>query len=398
MHRPALAFLLALAGCSGSGPEQQPHSGVVAGKPITMPHAKTFTVTERDGYRIVDLRGTIVSWGGGAEGAEQHARIVLLPAGMKAPALTGDLAGATLLRTPVQHIAVNELPYEAALTALGVDDRLVAVGGVFSYNDAIRERARSGKLAQVGYGWHSPPNLDALVAAQPDVMLMSLGELEHAQHMKRIASMGIPVVPIFLSNEPDYLGRLDYVRLIGMLTGREREAERYVATVERNVERVKAKAASLPRKSLLWAWFDGGDRWMTTMRNAEAKLMADAGAILPIRTPDNMERDASEKLGTETLLARARDADCWMIRDDHSQPFKDAATLEKIRAWRNGCTVALVGRAKPSVNAYDFYETGPIRPDLLMADILKTLHPDAWPKPFTYLEPDNRGILKGNGQ
>lgn len=395
MRALALACLLVLSGCSG-GTSEQRQAERVEGEPIALPYAKTFTVTERDGYRVVDLKGTIVSWGGGAEGAEQRARIVLVPEGVRAPTLEGALAGATLVHTPVRRVAVNELPFEAVLTALGVDDRLVAVGGVFSYNDAIRERARSGKLAQVGYGWHSPPNLDALVAAKPDVMLMSMGELDHAQHMQRIAGLGIPVIPVFMGNEPDYMGRLDYVRLIGMLTGREREAEAYVAMVEKNVAAVKAKAATLPRKSLLWAWFDGGDRWMTAMRNAHAKLMEDAGAILPIREKDNRERDDSEKLGTETLLARARDAECWMIRDDHSQPFRDTATLGKFRAWRDGCTVALVGRAKPAVNAYDFYENGPIRPDLLMADVLKTLHPEAWPGDYTYLVPDNGGILKGN--
>lgn len=397
MRTLSVALLLALAGCS-SQPSQQSQSGSVAGQAVAMPYARTFTVTERDGYRVIDLKGRIVSWGGGAEGTEQHARIVLVPEGVQAPTLEGALHGATLVHTPVRRIAVNELPYEAALTALGVDDRLVAVGGVFSYNDAIRERARAGKLGQVGYGWHSPPNLDALVAAKPDVMFMSMGELDHAQHMKRIAGLGIPVIPVFMGNEPDYMGRLDYVRLIGMLTAHEREADAYVAMVEKNVAAIKAKAATLPRKSLLWAWFDGGDRWMTTMRNAHAKLMEDAGATLPIREQDNHERDDSEKLGTETLLAKANGVECWMIRDDHSAPFKDVTTLGRFRAYRDGCTVALVGRAKPAANAYDFYENGPIRPDLLMADVLKTLHPDAWPGPYTYLEPDNGGILQGNMQ
>ena len=37
---------------------------------IDMAHAETFQVYERDGYRIVDLRAPLVSWGGAAQAME----------------------------------------------------------------------------------------------------------------------------------------------------------------------------------------------------------------------------------------------------------------------------------------------------------------------------------------
>ena len=47
--------------------------------PLVMDHADTFKVYERDGYRIVDLRAPLVSWGGAAQGSDRTARIVLVP-------------------------------------------------------------------------------------------------------------------------------------------------------------------------------------------------------------------------------------------------------------------------------------------------------------------------------
>ena len=84
--------------------------GTVEGDVVETPFAETFSVVERDGYRIVDVEASIVTWGGSAGGPPQRVRLVLVPKGLEPPALTGDLAGASLIRTPVQRIAVNDQP------------------------------------------------------------------------------------------------------------------------------------------------------------------------------------------------------------------------------------------------------------------------------------------------
>jgi iron complex transport system substrate-binding protein len=383
---------LALVACDGgaSGLAQEPP----AGKAVAMRWAKTFSVVEREGYRIVDIRASIIDWGGAARGPEQHVRLVLAPHGVAAPKLDGDLRHATLVRVPVRRIAVNAGPHEAMLTALGVDERLVAVGGTFSYDDGIRARVLSGEIRQIGYGWHSPPELDVMLMARSDVFLMALGDLEHVDHLDRLTALGVAVVPTFIDAEPDYMGRVEYLRLIGMLTGREAEAERYVDMVQRRVTTIRELAAMQPRRSLLYAWYGGGDRWMATVRNAEAKLIRDAGGLNPLERPDDPDRDMTLWVGTETLLTRANHADCWVLRDDHSQPFHDLHTLRRFKAWRDGCLFAADGRMKPEVNAYDLYERGVIRPDLILADLVKILHPTLLDHEFTYIRPDALGSLR----
>lgn len=389
-HFAGVATVCVLLAACGEG--ERARTEAIAGTPVPMDYARTFSVVARDGYRIVDIRASIVTWGEAAEGQEQHARIVLVPRDREPPSLIGDLAGATLVRTPVMRVATNYAPHEAIMTALDVDDRLVAVGGTSSYNDAIRDRVRAGTLRQIGYGWHSPPSLDALAASRPDVLFMALGDLDHAQHMQRVAALGIPVVPMFIESEPTYMGRVDYVRLVGLLTGREREADAYAEDVNRRVDRLRALAAQQPRKKILAAWFAGGDRWMVTMRNAEAELLSDANAEVLLRQADDARRDAANRVGTEVLLSEATDADCWIIRDTHSQPLNDVATLRRFRAWREGCLFASDGRSKERQNAFDIYETGMIRPDLMLADTIRMLHPALRTEPFVFLQPDRRTV------
>ena len=374
---------------TSGGPSVGPPPGA---RSVPMEFAETFAVFERDGYHIVDLRAPLVSWGGSAQGEDRTARIVLVPKTQEPPDLTGDLEGAVLVRTPVERIAVNYGFLEAIVTALSIEDRLVAVGGVKNYNDNIRSRARSGQLAQLGYGWHSPPNIGPLLDSNPDVFLMVLGDLGHAEHYERIKSLGVPVVPIFFEAETTYMGPVDYVRLIGMLSGKEAQADRFVTMVANNVRELKALVADASPRQVLSSWYTGGGRWMVIVRNADNALLEDAGGINLMAQPDDIRLDDFIRVGTEVLLDKARDIDCWVIRDTHSVPFDDVDVLQNFRAWREGCLFAGDGMSKPEADAFDIYETGIIRPDLILGDKVRMLHPNLRDEPYVYYRPDTQTV------
>jgi iron complex transport system substrate-binding protein len=385
-----VAVCLLLAGCSEGATSESSSPAAIEGREIPMRYARTFRVVERDGYRVVDLKASVISWGGNAVGEEQFQRLVLVSRDAAAPALTGELNGATLIRTPVMRIASNTGYHEAMTKVLGINDRLVAVGGVKSYDDELRARVRAGTVRQIGYGWHSPPELDALIAARPDVLLMSMGDMKNVGAKSRIEQLGIPVVAIFLDNETDYMGRVDYVRLIGLLAGREAEADAFVEMVARNVEALKRAAAGQPTRSIMSAWFAGGDRWNPTIRNADAKLLRDANGRNPFEEPDDTRRDSFNRISTEELIARGAEADCWILRDSHSAPFTDVSTLSRFKAYREGCLFASDGMQKLEADAFDLYEMAVIRPDLVLADLVRMLHLPLRTEPFRYVRPDTQ--------
>ena len=95
-------------------------------------------------------------------------------------------------------------------------------------------------------------------------------------------------------------------------------------------------------------------------------------------------------MSTEELIARGKDADCWIMRDSHSAPFKDVATLRRFKAYRDGCLFAADGLTKPAADAYDYYEMAVIRPDLVLGDLVRMLHPSLRDEPFLYIRPDEQ--------
>jgi iron complex transport system substrate-binding protein len=366
---------------SGEGPP--------SATPVPMQHTNIFDVYERDGYRIIDIEASVVTWGGAAGGPRQKARLVLSPKSQEPPALTGELAGATLIRTPVVRIAVNDQAHEGIVRALGLADQLVAVGGHSSYDDAIRARVRAGAINQVGYGWHQAPTLDALLASRPDVFIARMADLTHTQHMDRVRALGVLVVPTFIDAEPTYTGRIDWIRLVGMLTGREREADALVTEIAVEVERLTALAATQPRRSLLWAWYQGGgDRWAVTQRNGDAALIRAANAEVVLSAPDDPELDVFSRLSTEQLLQGATHADVWMIRDPLSSVFTDRAVLQRFKAYRENNVFWMHGAKKPNADAWELWEMGMVRPDWLLNDIVKMAHPVLRDGSYRYFAPE----------
>jgi len=357
---------------------------------IAMAYTNTFNVYERNGYKIVDLKAPIVSWGGDAKGGEQAARVVLVPREIEPPELTGDLANAVLIRTPVERIAINYVFLEAIVTTLELTDKLVAVGGVKGYDDNIRALTLDGSLAQVGYGWHMPPMIDPLLNSNPDVFFMVMGSFEHTKQYERIKKLGIPVVPIFFEAETSYMGSLDYVRLLGFFAGKETEANTFVKMVSDNVLALKALVADKPKKSVMNAWFAGSGRWMVSVRNAANALMEDAGGTNPFVQGDDVRMDEFVKMSSETLLEQARDIDCWIIRDSHSQSFDNVDFLRNFNAWNTGCLFAADGKSKPEVDAFDIDATGKIRPDIILRDLVKMLHPELISEPYIFVQPDTK--------
>ncbi|KAF1722778.1 ABC transporter substrate-binding protein [Pseudoxanthomonas wuyuanensis] len=393
LRAPLLGGLLAALAVTGCQPSSTPSPATpnaLAGEAIPLRHARLLTLERHQGFVVARLKGA-------ADGADARAKalagevLVLLPHESPVPALTGDLRDATVIRTPVQRIASNAGSDEAFLTQLGVEERLVAVGGLASYDDGIRRRAKAGDIGQVGYNWHSPPNLDVLIARQPDVFLMRLSDPAHTPMLERARTLGLTVVPTLAEEEQGYLARAEWIRLYGLLTGTEARADAIFAEVEQRVADLKAKVADRPEVNVLWAYPNGADRWIATVRGAEAAYVADAGGINLLARPEDPQRYSAETLSTEALLPLGERADVWLIGDIHAVAPRNTEVERGFRAWREGRLFGNTGRTVAAENAYDWYQTALVRPDWVLTDFVKALHPDLVSEPFRFLKPLEQG-------
>ena len=350
-------------------------SNAQPGRTTQIEFARGLAVEVVEGATLLTVRGPVKSWSRGGEPVFNEMKLVLLRRGDDSRVQLPDAwRDAVQIRVPVDRIAVNSQAEEAFLRELGQEDKLVAVGGNKSYDDALREKVLGGQVLQVGYSWHSPPNLDVLLISRADVFVMRLSDLDHAPSLARSNKLGVPTLPYFIDAESTYLGRAEWIKLFGLLTGTESRANSAFAEIKRNAEKIKLKAGGLPDVPALWAYPIGRDRWFAIVRGVEAELLEDAGALNLLRTENDVMQDAEHEVSTESLLIRGRTAERWIIGDSHAAAIGNPAMLERIPAFRDDKLYTNNGRAKPALDAFDQYERGFVRPDLVLMDLFALLH------------------------
>lgn len=348
-------------------------------------YATTFRLEPASGYTVLRLITPSPRSAIGDDIAREFVA-VLYPRATPPPMLPTPLAGAVRIAVPATRFAVNAYDAEAFLTILGARESIVAVGSTNSYDDSVRARAIRGELGQLGVGFYQAPNLDVAIAANPDVFFIRMSELKHGASLARANALGLPALPYFAEAEPTYLGRAEWIKVFGALTGRTALADSIFRSIDARVDSLKTLARTRPPRTVFWAYFEGADRWVATVRGPVAQYLRDANGINLFEKPEDQTQEETEKIGAEVMLGRARDADCWVAGDGWPEPVP-VAVAAKFRAFDNRCMALYNGRYNEKTDAWDWFQSGFVRPDLILREVVKMLHPDLVPQPWDYMRP-----------
>lgn len=131
-------------------------------------------------------------------------------------------------------IVIQAPPEHIYLAATAVMSHFDAVGAVPSialssirredwYIDAAREAMENGEILYGGK--YSAPDYEKMVSIGVDLAIESTMILHTPKVQEKIEKLGIPVLIDRSSYEPEPLGRAEWVKVYGALTGREAEAQ-----------------------------------------------------------------------------------------------------------------------------------------------------------------------------
>lgn len=343
-------------------------------------YAQHFEVSYQGNYKIVKTDATFYPDGKQKDGKSRQDVVVLVQKGTQPPPLTGELQDAQVIHIPVETVAVNIENAECFLAELGLQDRIVAVGGAISYNDTIRQKVLHKQIGQVGYSWHQPSNLEVLLQRKPEVFFMNIANLDFAGSLEKTRKIGIPTAPIVEWAEADYLALAEWIKFFSVFFNAEQKANEVFNGIQNRVDSLKKLVATVPNKpTAIWGYYTGKDRWLVHCNNNEAQFMKDAGLINVFEDFSRPLRNSGEPISSEELLARGRNAEHWIIGDIHSAALPSANYMNTFQSWRTGKLYHNMKRSKPKANAFDWYGTAIVRPDIVLADLIKLIHPELLP-------------------
>ena len=329
-------------------------------------YATNFTVEYEKSYQVLTVLQP--TQGGSAES------YVLVKCGAPTPDLTGDLAGATMVSTPVTSLYSGSTTHLPNLVAL---DQLDILTGVAS-KSLISEKEVLDRVAEPGvveYAAAGSVDAEAVVAGKPDV-LITAGTDDPAYAV--ISAAGVPVLANAEWLENDPLGRAEWIKYFAALTGTEAQAAEAFDAVEQSYTALADKVASadpvqvVPGQPYQGTWYVPGGQ------SFNSRLIADAGGTTAWAGDPST---GSVSTDLESVLAKAGKAPAWLASTTWTtkaealaeEPrFAEFAAFQSGNMWNAAKDVTAEG-------GNNYYELGVARPDLVLGDLVAILHPDLMP-------------------
>jgi iron complex transport system substrate-binding protein len=332
-------------------------------------HAQKLTISPIEGGHEVTVREP---WAN----AKEVFYTTLLKAGVKkSPTHRG-----TIIRIPVQTVVAHSTTTIGLMAALGIEDRIVAVSDGKRINTpSVVKRVKNGQIREVGM--KGQLNLEVLLELQPELILTyGIGnpKFDTAHSLDRVK---LPYMILASYMEDSALARCEWIKLFGVLFGKESEAETHFTMVEKNYHELCLLAKQLKTAPTVFCNLPFGGIWyMPSGSSWRAKLFKDAGAEYLWANDMN---SGSHRLQPEQVFSKALSADIWLSPShDPQYSLKTLVELDsryqKFKAVRDQKVLVATKRVNEG-GGNDFFEKGIARPDLILKDFVHHFHPESLP-------------------
>lgn len=300
----------------------------------------------------------------------------LVPHDVKLPDTIPELQ---VVRVPVRRIVCMSTTHTAMLSALGEAAIIVGISGTgLVYDSLILDAVASGGIRDVGY--ESNLDKELIVSLNPDLLMAYGVEASSAEYLRKLTEMGVKVMynADYLEEHP--LARCEWIKVFGLLTGREAKADslfRQVSTAYFSLaDEVRTTAKNQPDVLLGAPW---QDVWYISPANSYmGRLISDAGGKYLF---DDLAERNSVPYAVEAVFRRATEADIW-LNPGTAGSLNDIAIADhrmtKLPVFTSGCIWNNRNRMTGS-GGNDYWEGAVVHPDLLLRDLVSILHPELLP-------------------
>lgn len=290
-------LLLILAGCGGSKDAQEAVSfdSLKSEGKVELSYAEMFEAEKfQDGYYLLTI-------------ADED-KFLLVPEG--APVPDGLDESIKVIRQPITGL------YVAASSSIDFFRQLDALSSVrmtsteesdWSFED-VQKAIESEELLYVGK--YSAPDYETIVAENCGLAIESTMIYHSPDIKEKLETMGIPVMVEHSSYEAHPLGRMEWIKLYGILTGKEAEAD---AFFEQEVKKLDGLLTEEPTDKKVAFFYVSSAGYINVRKPGDyiSKMIEMAGGKYVL---SDMKTDEENALSTmnmqmEEFYSRAQDAD-----------------------------------------------------------------------------------------
>ncbi len=286
---------------------------------------------------------------------------------------------------PAQRIVTMSSSHAAMLDAVGCSDRIVGLSGCrFVYNSNLCKKIAEGKIGEVGYD--SNFDFEKIHSLRADAVLLYGVSGEAKMITNKLDELRTPYIYIgeYLENNP--LGKAEWVVALAYLCGVGEQGKEFFKGVEERYNALCNQKHCSAYRPYVMLNLPYRDSWFMPPRNSYmVQLIEDAGGTYILtenekrKTENGNTSTQSTPISLEEALVLAMKADFWINLGQISSKEELCAVAPRfagVDAVKFGRIYNNTKRTNESRGS-DFWESGCVRPDLILADLVKILHYEA---------------------
>ena len=337
-------------------------------------YAKGFSILNHEGYSVITVSNP---W---PKANKSYTYILKEKNGI----VPDSLKQFPVILVPIKTIVVTSTTHIPSLEMLGVEKTLVGFPNLnYISSEKVRSLIDAKKVKELGA--NQALNTEVLIELQPDVII-GYGLDNNNPTLDNLQKNGLKVLLNGDWNEQSPLGKAEWIKFFGALYGKQELANYLFYKIEKdylNTLEIAKRASSNPT---ILAGDMYEDKWYLPQGTSwGCQLLKEAqGNYLWAETKGT----GSLSLSFETVLEKGKNANLWITSGQFGslQEMLDANPhYAQFKAFQNKNVFSFSGR-KGKTGGILYYELAPNRPDIVLKDIVKILHPELLKgyKPFFF--------------
>lgn len=331
-------------------------------------YATGFNINLFDGYKVITLKNP---W----PGTEKIFKYALVE--KKGADINPENYDA-VVEIPLKRIVVTSTTHIPSLEMLSELETLVGFPNLdYISAEKTRQKISEGKVQEIGK--NEDLNTEILIDLNPDAVIGFAVDGNNTT-FSTLQKAGIPVLYNSDWTETSPLGKAEWIKFFGALFNKEKEADSIFKTIETEYLSAKKMASEAKNTPTVISGAMYKDVWYMPQGDSwGAQFIADANGDYLWK---NSKGTGSLSLNLESVLDKGHSAEVWIGPGQFTSldEMKNAnQAYAQFRAYKTG-KVYSYSMKKGVTGGVVYYELAPNRPDMVLKDLIKILHPELLPE------------------
>jgi iron complex transport system substrate-binding protein len=331
-------------------------------------YAKGFGITYYKDFKLVNIYNYSAS-------KTDSAQYLLIKRGASIP---DGFPEAQVVETPIRSLIGMSSMHVGLIDFANADAILTGLGNLkYVSSPVIRNYIKAGKIREVGQ--ESNLNNELVLTMHPDLVMAVGNAAAKVNRFKVLTDAGIPVVQNseFLESTP--LGRAEWVKLFAVFLNKEELVNKKFKVIETEYHRLAALTAGINNRPQVITTMPVKGTWYVPEGNSYlSHFIEDAGGTSKW---SDVKGIGTLPLSFEVVAPEALKADFWLnigyVNSKADMTARDSRFAD-FKPFKNG-NVYNYNKKTNDAGANDYWESGGVNPQLVLADLIKILHPELLP-------------------